>query len=111
MKALKLLLVILWVLIVAVTTRAFYELGGDGGMVFITDFSHAWRAQFNTDFSIHLLLFSIWVFWREESKAVGLVSALLCMLGGVFTLLYLLTAIHRAEGNVKTLLLGAHRNS
>jgi len=111
MKAFKFLLVILWILIAAITARAFYELGSDGGMVFVTDFSHAWRAQFNTDFSIHLLLFAIWVFWREKSKAAGLISALLCMLGGVFTLLYLLAAIYRAQGNVKAVLLGTHSNA
>ena len=111
MNALRFLLVILWILIVGITWHALQELGSDGGMVFVTDFSHPWRAQFNTDFSIHLLLFAIWVFWREKSKALGLMAALLCTLGGMFTLLYLLFATYRAQGDAKVLLLGAHSHS
>ena len=108
MKALSFLIVFMWILIVGITVHALQELGSDGGMVFVTDFSHPWRAQFNTDFSIHLLLFAIWVFWREKSKIVGLVAALLCTLGGMFTLLYLLIAIYRAQGDAKKLMLGVH---
>jgi hypothetical protein len=108
MKAFNVLVIILWLLIVGITWRALHALGSDGGMVFVSDFSHPWRAQFNTDFSIHLLLFAIWVFWREKSKIVGLVAALLCVLGGMFTLLYLLLAAYRAQGDVKKLLLGVH---
>jgi hypothetical protein len=108
MKAFKFLIVILWILIVGITWRALHELGSEGGMVFLSDFQHPWRAQFNTDFTIHLLLFATWVFWREQSKALGLVSALLCSLGGMFTLPYLWFAVYRARGNVKALLLGVH---
>ncbi|HEY6131235.1 MAG TPA: hypothetical protein VIV27_04415 [Halioglobus sp.] len=111
MKALSFLFVILWILIVGITWRALQELGSEGGMVFISDFSHPWRAQFNTDFSIHLLLFAIWVFWREKSKVLGLVAALLCALGGMFTLPYLLLATYRAKGDTKEFLLGAHAHS
>src|SRR5262245_22796789 len=74
MNAFRFLLVILWVLIIGITWYALRELGSEGGMVFVTDFSHPWRAQFYTDFSIHLLLFAIWVFWREQSKVVGFVA-------------------------------------
>ena len=66
MKPLSFLIVLMWILIVGITWHAVQELGRDGGMVFVTDFSHPWRAQFNADFSMHLLLFAIWVFWREK---------------------------------------------
>ena len=104
-------LVIAWLLLVAVTANAFIKLGADGGMVFFSDFSHAWRAQFYTDFSLHILLVAAWVFWREPSKLVGLLCALGTALGGVFTLLYLLIASVRAQGDVRRLLLGKHWNS
>ena len=78
-----------------------------GGNIFFSDFSHAWRAQFNTDLSLHLILFAIWVFWRENSKLVGLVCALLCVLGGLFTFLYLAIAAYRAR-DARSLLLGVH---
>jgi hypothetical protein len=111
MNALKVLLVALWILLVGITVYAVQALGSAGGMVFVTDFQHPWRAQFNTDFSIHLTLFIIWVVWREKSKAVGLVSGLLCLMGGLFRLLYLVAAVHRAKGDPKKLLLGVHATS
>lgn len=111
MNAFRLLAVFLWGLIVAVTGYAVYTLGSDGGMVFLSDLSHPWRAQFNTDLMIHLLLFASWVFWREQSKVAGAVCALLCLMGGLFTLPYLLWAMHRAGGDMKLLLLGAQAPS
>ena len=111
MNALKALLLVLWILLTGMTIYAVQVLGSDGGLVFISDFSHPWRAQFNTDFSMHLLLFILWVVWREKSKAVGLVAGLLCLMGGLFTLLYLLVAAYRAKGDPKKLLLGVHANT
>jgi len=108
MSSLKFLLALLWAALVIITWRALHELGSDGGMVFVSDFLHPWRAQFNTDFSVHLLLLAIWVYWREQSKAVGIACALLCLLGGLFTLPYLWLAVHRARGAFRRLLLGAH---
>ena len=35
--------------------------------VFVADFAHPWRAQFNADFLVHLLLMAAWVFYREPS--------------------------------------------
>ena len=111
MTALKVLLIVLWVLLVGITVHAIQVLGSEAGMVFLSDFLHPWRAQFNTDFAIHLLLFIVWVVWREESKVVGLILAALCLMGGLFTLLYLLFAIYRAKGEPEKLLLGAHAGS
>jgi hypothetical protein len=108
MKALQALLVVLWLLLTGLTVHAVQTLGSAGGAVFFSDFAHPWRAQFNTDFSIHLLLFILWVFWREPSKTVGLTFGMLCLLGGLVTPLYLLMAIHRAAGDPKKFLLGAH---
>lgn len=108
MNALKVLLVALWIALVGITIYAVQTLGSAGGMVFVTDFQHPWRAQFNTDFSIHLALLIVWVVWREKSKPVGLLSGLLCLMGGLFTLLYLLVAVQRANGDPKKFLLGVH---
>ncbi len=108
MKAFQLALVLLWLLITGITVRAVLALGSDGGMVFLSDLAQPWRLQFNTDLLIHLLLFAAWVFWREKSKLAGGVCALLCLMGGLFTLPYLLFALHRAQGDAKKFLLGAH---
>ena len=111
MKTLQILLAVFWIAILAITFYAARELGSEGGMVFVSDFMHPWRAQFNTDFSLHIVLIAIWVFWREKSKALGSIFALLCLMGGLFTFLYLLIAAHRAKGNAKNLMLGVHANA
>ena len=108
MQGLRLFVLAIWLVLLAVTWRAAAELGLGGGNVFFSDFSHPWRAQFNTDLSLHLLLFAVWVFWREHSKLLGLVCAVLCALGGIFTFLYLVVASYRSRGDARVLLLGAH---
>ena len=108
MQGLRLFVLAAWVVLLAVTWRAAAELGLGAGNVFFSDFSHPWRAQFNADLSLHLLLFAVWVFWRERSKPLGVVCAVLCVLGGIFTFLYFLVALYRARGDARVLLLGAH---
>ncbi len=108
MQGLRLFVLAGWVVLLAVTWRAAAELGFAAGNVFFSDFSHPWRAQFDTDLSLHLLLFAVWVFWREHSKPLGLVCAVLCALGGLFTFPYLLVAMSRARGDARVVLLGAH---
>ena len=108
MRGLQVFVLAIWVVLLAVTWRAATELGLDGGNVFFSDFSHPWRAQFNTDLALHLLLFAVWAFWRERSRLLGLACAVLCSLGGIFTFLYLLVAVYRARGDTRVLLLGAH---
>lgn len=108
MQGFRVFVLALWGILLVVTWRAAAELGFGAGNLFFSDFSHPWRAQFNADLSLHLLLFAVWVFWRERSKVVGGACALLCVLGGVFTFPYLLVAVYRARGDVRALLLGAH---
>jgi hypothetical protein len=108
MRAFQVFLVAIWVALLVVTWHAIADLGIGGGNVFVSDLSHPWRAQFNIDFLLHLLLFAVWVFWREASKLVGLVCAVLCVLGGMFTFLYLLVAVFRSRGDFRAFLLGAH---
>jgi hypothetical protein len=111
MRAFQLLVVGIWVALLLVTWRAVDGLGLGGGTVFVSDLSHPWRAQFNVDFLLHLLLFALWVFWREQSKRIGIVCAVLCIFGGLFTFPYLLVAALHARGDFRALLLGAHARS
>jgi len=108
MRAFQVFLVAIWVALLVVTWRAIADLGLGGGNVFVSDLSHPWRAQFNVDFLLHLLLFAFWVFWREASKLVGLVCAVLCVLGGMFTFPYLLLLAIRSRGDFRAFLLGTH---
>ena len=108
MRAFQVFLVVIWVALLVVTWRAIPALGLGGGNVFVLDLSHPWRAQFNVDFLLHLLLFAVWVFWREASKLVGLVCAVLCVFGGMFTFPYLLVLALRSRGDFRAFLLGTH---
>ena len=108
MQGLRGFLIAIWVVLLAVSWRAVAELGLAGGDVFLSDFSHPWRAQFNTDLLLHLLLIAVWVVWREPSKLVGAACAVLCAFGGIFTFAYLFVAILRSGGDARVLLLGRH---
>lgn len=101
-------LVFSWLLLMGVSAYAITELGLLAGNVFITDFSHPWRAQFNTDFVMHIILVSAWIYWREPSKPVGVLCAIGAFFGAVFTFPYLLISLIRAQGSVSRLLLGKH---
>lgn len=80
------------------------------GTIFIDDFQHPWRAQFNSDFSGHLLLMALWIGYREPSPIGRYVFPLLAVLGGgVFSFAYLLVATYRERGDVRGILLGRQK--
>ena len=92
-----------WVSIQAVATMGAHTAGD----VFFGDMAHPWRAQFNTDFGVHLLLMAGWIAYREKSLVRGIPFGLLAiLLGGVFSFAYLFLATFAARGDWKVLLLG-----
>jgi hypothetical protein len=96
-------LVVMWVSIHAVATLGFNQ----GGATFFGDFSHPWRAQFNADFSAHLLLMAAWIVYRQKNLLLGLLFGLAAvMFGGAFSLAYIFVATFTAKGSFKGLLLG-----
>lgn len=106
----RLLLCAGWAVLLLVSIRAVTAMGlGAESGVFIGDFAHPWRAQFNTDFSLHLLLAAAWMVYRARSWALGLVWAVLAInLGALFTLAYLLVVSIQARGDMRAVLLGRH---
>lgn len=69
-----------------------------------------WPGQFNLDFMCMLLLSGLWVSWRHQFSASGLVLGLLAVFGGaLFLSAYLLFMSVRVKGDIRTLLLGAAR--
>ena len=104
----RLLLCVGWVVLFVISVRAIRQMGaGAAGTIFIGDFAYPWRAQFNTDFTIHLLLAASWMVYRTKSLAIGLICAFLAInLGAVFTLAYLLIVSIRAKGDFAKVLLG-----
>ena len=105
----RVLLCIGWAILLVVSVYAVRSMGlGAAGTVFMADFAHPWRAQFNTDFTLHLLLVASWMIYRAQSWVLGVICAVLAInLGGVFTLAYLLVASFQAKGDLRKLLLGA----
>lgn len=108
MPGLRIFLAVGWIVMLVVTARATALLGLDGATIFFSDFAQPWRAQFNTDFSLHLLLFAAWVLYREPRWYIGALCVLGTLNGGIFTLAYLLVATFRARGDMHVLLLGRH---
>ena len=99
-----------WTILLVVSVHAVKAMGmSAAGAVFIGDFAHPWRAQFNTDFSLYLLLAAAWMVYRARSWAVGLVWAVLAInLGALFTLAYLLVLSFQAKGDMRIVLFGRH---
>jgi hypothetical protein len=66
----RLALFIGWAVMFAISCHAVSRMGfGAAGGVFIGDFAHPWRAQFNADFALHLLLVAAWMIYRSRSWA------------------------------------------
>jgi hypothetical protein len=107
MTAFRLLLVLLWLGVAAITANALLDEGlAAAPITFLTDLAHPWRAQFYADLEVQLLLFAAWIVWREPSRVRGLVLAVATMLlGALFTLPYLLLASCRSGGDVRAMLL------
>lgn len=69
----------------------------------------AWGMVTLVDLYLGLLLFSVWVIWREKNKKTGLLwSVLVLLLGNMFSCLYVLKALYQAEGNMHRFWLGEH---
>ena len=104
----RLLLGVGWVVLMSVSVHAAQSLGlGAAGSAFFQGFAQPWTAQFNTDFSLHLLLVAAWMIYRSRSWVVGLICAILAInLGGLFTLAYLLVVSVQAQGDMRKVFLG-----
>lgn len=100
---------IAWIVLFRVSAHAVAAMGVNAaGAVFIGDFAQPWRAQFNTDFTIHLLLVAAWMVWRSRSWIIGLLCGVLAInLGALFTIPYAALALYRARGDIRAALLGA----
>lgn len=101
--------VLAWVALLYVSAHAVASMGFDAaGTYFFGDFDQPWRAQFNTDFAIHLLGIAMWMIWRSRSLPLGVLCAILAVnFGALFTIPFVIAAIWKADGNVPAALSGA----
>jgi hypothetical protein len=68
-----------------------------------------WQGQFNTDFSMFLILSALWTAWRNGFTGGGIaLSVAAFFLGIVFLSAYLLYLSSQTNGDIKAMLLGVH---
>jgi hypothetical protein len=110
MTMLRGFLLLAWAAATGTMVWATAEMGFSAGItIFLGDFAHPWRAQFNADFLAHLILMGAWIFYREPSEVGRWVCAPAAIfLGGAFSFLYIVVAATRAGGDPRALLLGRH---
>ncbi len=63
--------------------------------------SMPWGIVSLVDIYLGLIIFSSWVFWREENKSkASLWIILILTLGNAISCLYILKAVYESEGNI-----------
>lgn len=113
MSALRILLTVMTISIISFTVVVVYNHGWNLFPVFFGDMTAmSWAGQFNFDFMCFLTLSGLWLAWRHHFSLAGLALGVLGFFGGIMVLApYLLIASYKANGDMKTLLLGTVRAS
>lgn len=111
MTALRILLVMFWLLITGYTL---VTVANHGLNFFPTCFRDiglmGWPGQFDLDFSLYLLIAALWIAWRLQFTAAGVLIAVFSPVGGmIFLSAYLLFIITTEKPNMTQLLLGKVR--
>ena len=111
MYILRAILLFGWIAVVYVTVVATSAQGIPAATnIFSSDMADlGWRAQFNTDLLLHMLLAGLWVAWRQKFSITGIILGLICCFSGsLFTYAYLLGLSVYHRGDMKKLALGKH---
>lgn len=113
MNAFRLLLVLIWTVITAVTVVVISNHGLNLFPVFFGDIrAMDWRGQFNVDFMSYLALSAFWLMWRHKFSPAGLLLGVIGFFGGaLFLSTYLLIVSYLVKGDVLALLLGKERSA
>ncbi len=111
MGLLRLLLIAIFTVIVTYTGMVISNHGINLLPIFFGDMAKlGWPGQFNLDFMCMLTISGLWVAWRHDFGVAGIALGLVAVFGGaLFLSIYLLIESYRCGGNVRNLLLGAHR--
>jgi len=108
MLYLRAILLLVWVGVMYVTVVAVANYGvGNASDIFSADVAALnWRAQFDVDLLAHMLLVGIWIAWRHKFSVGGIVLGLLCIMGSLFSLLYVVYLSFHHKGNIVAMLVG-----
>lgn len=111
MTLLRAFIIAAWLGIAVVTASAIANSGmAPATTSFFAQFADPWGAQIMADVGIHIALLALWIIWREDNLLVGIICAFAAfMLGGAFSLLYLLITTFRAKGDLVRLAIGNKR--
>ena len=111
MVALRLFLVFWFVLMLAYTGTVIARDGVDFLMPFGAAVARlGWEGQFGLDLAGFLVLTAFWIAWRHGLSALGVLSAVVVVSGGMIGVsIYVLLASLAARGDASVLLLGSQR--
>jgi hypothetical protein len=111
MTVLRVVLSIMFVAIVGYTSVVIGHHGMGLFSIFFGDMATmGWPGQFNLDFMCMLLLSGLWVSFRHQFRAPGILLGLCAVFGGAtFLSLYLFVESFRLKGDVTSLVLGGNR--
>lgn len=111
MPIIRILLLLAWLSVVAVTVVAVRSQGMDASMqVFMQDLAALdWRAQYDADLMVHIVLIGLWAAWRQKFSLQGIVTGLLCGFGSLFSAIYVLGLTLYHKGDMTAVLLGRQR--
>jgi hypothetical protein len=113
MGAFRILVAAIFLIIAAYTSLVVLNHGMGLLPVFFGDMAKMqWPGQFNLDFMFMLTLSGLWVSWRHQFSAAGIVLGVAAFIGGaLFLSAYLLVESFRVGGNTKALILGDVREA
>jgi hypothetical protein len=106
--AFRILLIALCAILTGYTGVVIWNHGMGLFAVFFGDMAAlGWPGQFNLDFMFMLTLSGLWVAWRHQFSAAGLVLGLLAFLGGsLFLTVYLCVLSWLTRGDMEQMLMG-----
>jgi len=110
---LRVLLVVLWTVMTAVTVVVIAKHGWNLFPVFFGDIAElSWRGQFNVDFMSYLALTAAWLMWRHEFSPAGIMLGVVGFFGGaLFLTVYLFVVSFTAKGDMREILMGQGRSA
>lgn len=95
----------------AITTYTYLAVKNEGWNLFVIFFDNMmafnWSGQFNLDFSSYLILSGLWIGWRYNFSAKGIILCIIAsVLGILFFAPYLLVISVKENGDWKAIFLG-----
>lgn len=113
MTAFRVFLVVMFLTIVGYTSVVVSNYGLGLLPIFFGDMAKIqWPGQFNLDFMFMLSLSGLWVSWRHQFSAGGIILGIIAFFGGaLFLSTYLFVESFLVSGDMKSLLIGNGRTT